>query len=80
MLTSFKKLHESRRDYVSNCDTTYISSEYGKKAIGTFKDHFIAGLSSVDSKTPMNLLCRLAPQGLLILHDESVRINIKLSA
>ena len=29
-----------------------------EKAIGTFKDHFIAGLASVDPKMPLHLWCR----------------------
>jgi hypothetical protein len=32
-----------------------------EKAIGTWKDHFIAGLSSLDPNFPMHLGCRLIP-------------------
>lgn len=32
-----------------------------ERAIATFKDHFIAGISSTDSSFPMHLWCRLIP-------------------
>ena len=33
-----------------------------EKAIGTFKDHFISGLSSLDPQFPLHLWCRLLDQ------------------
>jgi hypothetical protein len=33
-----------------------------ERAIGTWKDHFIAGLSSLDPQFPMHLWCRLIDQ------------------
>ena len=39
-----------------------------ERAISTFKDHFIAGLSSVDPSFPMHLWCRLIPQATTTLN------------
>jgi hypothetical protein len=52
-----------------------------ERAIRTFKNHFIAGLCSVDKNFPMHLWDRLLPQAeitLKLLHGP--RINPKLSA
>ena len=52
-----------------------------EKAIATFKDHFIAGLSSMDPYMPMHLWCRLLPQALLTLDlMRQSRINPRLAA
>ena len=52
-----------------------------EKAIGTFKDHFIAGLASVDPQMPLHLWCRLLPQAILTLNLlRQSRINPRLSA
>ena len=52
-----------------------------EKAIGTFKDHFIAGLAGVDPKIPLHLWCRLLPQGLMTSNLlRQSRTNPKLSA
>jgi hypothetical protein len=39
-----------------------------EKAIGTWKDHFIAGLSSLDPNFLMHLWCRLVPQATTTLN------------
>jgi hypothetical protein len=39
-----------------------------EKAIGNWKDHFIAGLSSLGPNFPMHLWCRLIPQATTTLH------------
>jgi hypothetical protein len=39
-----------------------------KRAIRTFKNHFIAGLCSVDDDFPINLWDRLLPQALLTIN------------
>jgi hypothetical protein len=52
-----------------------------ERAIRTFKNHFIAGLSTVDPAFPLYLWCRLLPQAemtLLLLRKS--RINPNLSA
>ena len=52
-----------------------------EKAIGTWKDHFIAGLSSLDPNFPMHLWCRLIPQATTTLNLlRQSRINPRLSA
>ena len=52
-----------------------------KRAISTWKDHFIAGLSSTDKQFPMHLWCRLVPQCTLTLNLlRQSRINPRLSA
>jgi hypothetical protein len=52
-----------------------------EKAIGTFKDHFIAGLCSVDPNFPMHLWCRLLPLATTTLNLlRPARLNPKLSA
>ena len=52
-----------------------------ERAIRTFKNHFIAGLCSTDSRFPMHLWCRLIPQALLTLNLlRPSRINPTLSA
>jgi hypothetical protein len=52
-----------------------------ERAIRTFKNHFIAGLCSVDRDFPIHLWDRLLPQALLTLNLlRGSRINPKLSA
>jgi hypothetical protein len=52
-----------------------------EKAIGTFKDHFIAGLCSVNPNFPMHLWCRLIPLAVTTLNLlRPARINPRLSA
>jgi hypothetical protein len=52
-----------------------------ERAIRTFKNHFIAGLCSVDRDFPVHLWDRLLPQALLTLNLlRGSRINPKLSA
>jgi hypothetical protein len=52
-----------------------------KKPIGTWKDHFIAGLSSLDPNFPMHLWCRLIPQATTTLNLlRQSHINPRLSA
>ena len=41
--------------HIHRCNTA-------EKAIATFKDHFIAGLASVNPKIPIHLWCRILPQ------------------
>ncbi len=52
-----------------------------ERAIGTWKDHFVAGLASLDPNFPMHLWCRLIPQcnQTLNLLRQS-RLNPRLSA
>ena len=51
-----------------------------ERAIQTFKNHFIAGLSSVHNLFPMHLWCRLIPQIILPLNLlQGSRMNPKLS-
>jgi hypothetical protein len=52
-----------------------------ERAIQTFKNHFVAGLCSVNKQFPMHLWCELSPQATLtlnILHTS--RINPTISA
>lgn len=52
-----------------------------EKAIGTWKDHFIAILASLDPNFPMHLWCRLIPQATTTLNLlRPSRINPRLSA
>ena len=52
-----------------------------KRAIQTFKNHFIAGLASVNKNFPIHLWCRLLPHCLITLNLlRTSRINPKLSA
>ena len=52
-----------------------------ERAIGTFKDHFIAGLASTDPDCQISLWCRLLPQTETTLNlMRASRINPKLSA
>jgi hypothetical protein len=52
-----------------------------ERAIRTFKNHFIAGLSSTDSNFPLHLWDRLLPQAVLTLNLlRGSRINPNLSA
>jgi hypothetical protein len=52
-----------------------------ERAISTFKDHFIAALSTTDSKFPLHLWCRLLDQATTTLNLlRASRINPKLSA
>jgi hypothetical protein len=52
-----------------------------KCAISSWKDHFIAGLSSTDKQFPMHLWCRLIPQCTLTLNLlRQSRINPRLSS
>ena len=39
-----------------------------ERAFKTFKDHFIAGLATIDPKFPMILWCRLLPQATMTLN------------
>jgi hypothetical protein len=52
-----------------------------ERAIQTFKNHFVAGLCSVDKQFPMNLWCELLPQATLTLNlMRTSRINPTISA
>eukprot|EP00957_Ditylum_brightwellii_P018819 1414291-Ditylum_brightwellii.AAC.1 len=52
-----------------------------KRAIQTFKDHFIAGLVSTDPQFPPQLWCRLLPRATLTLNLLiPLHINPRLSA
>jgi hypothetical protein len=52
-----------------------------KRAIRTFKNHFIAGLCSTDPLFPLHLWDRLLPQALITLNlMRGSRLNPKLSA
>jgi hypothetical protein len=52
-----------------------------ERAIQTFKNHFVAGLSSTDEQFPLHLWDRLLPQALLTLNLlRTSRINPQLSA
>jgi hypothetical protein len=52
-----------------------------KRAIGTFKEHFVAGLSSVDPSFPMHLWDRLLPQAEITLNLlRTSRLHPQLSA
>ena len=52
-----------------------------KRAIQTFKNHFIAGLASTDPNFPLSNWCRLIPQAELTLNVlRPSRLNPKLSA
>ena len=49
--------------------------------IQTFKNHFIAGIASIDKNFPVHIWCRLIPHCLLTLNLlRPSRINLKLSA
>ena len=50
-----------------------------KRAISTFKDHFIAGLASANKDFPLHLWCRLVPHAVITLNlMRQSRINPKL--
>ena len=52
-----------------------------ERAIVTFKDHLVAGLSSIDPSSPMHLWCRLIPQVTTTLNLlRPSTINPKISA
>jgi hypothetical protein len=52
-----------------------------KRAIGTFKEHFVAGLSSVDPSSPIHLWDRLLPQAEITLNLlQTSRLHPQLSA
>jgi hypothetical protein len=52
-----------------------------ERAIRSFKDHLIAGLSSTDKSFPMHLWDRLLPQAVIALNMLGTsRVNTKLSA
>ena len=52
-----------------------------ERAIGTYKNHLIAGLASLDPNYPMHLWCRLIPHSLVTLNLlRPSRINPMLSA
>ena len=52
-----------------------------ERAIATFKDHFVAGLTSTDPSFPMHLWCRLLPHATTTLNLlRPSRINPKVSA
>ena len=52
-----------------------------EKAIGTFKDHFVTIMCSVDPKFPMHLWCRIVRQAVTTLNLlMQSRINPRLSA
>ena len=52
-----------------------------ERAIGIFKDHFIAGLACLPNKFPLRLWCYLIPQAVLTLNLlRPSRINPNLSA
>ena len=52
-----------------------------EKAIDTFKNHFIAGLASLDPQFPMHLWCRLLPLATTTLNLlRPSRVNPRLSA
>jgi hypothetical protein len=52
-----------------------------ERAIQTFKNHFIAGLCSVDSKFPLKLWDKLLPQSTLTLNLwNNSRIDPRMSA
>jgi hypothetical protein len=52
-----------------------------ERAIRTFKNHFVAGLASTDTKFPLHLWDRLLPQAELTLNLlRPARVNPKLSA
>jgi hypothetical protein len=52
-----------------------------ERSIQTFKNHFVAGLCSVDKKIPMHLWCELLPQATLTLNlMRTSRINRTISA
>jgi hypothetical protein len=52
-----------------------------ERAIQTFKNHFIAGLCSVDPKSPLKLWDKLLPQATIMLSlIRKSRINLRMSA
>ena len=52
-----------------------------ERAIQTFKDHFIAGLASVDPQFPIQEWDRLLPQATITLNLlRNARVNPKLSS
>ena len=52
-----------------------------ERVIQTFKNQFIAGISSVNKDLPVHIWCRLIPQACLVLNLlRQSRINPKLSA
>jgi hypothetical protein len=53
----------------------------GERAIRTFKEHFVAGLSSVDPTFPLHLWDRLLPQAEITLNLlQTSRLHPQLSA
>ena len=73
-------MHEQNVDYQLVPPGTHRRNA-AERAIRTFKNHFIAGLSSVDPKFPLNLWDKLIPQALITLNLlRGSRLNPKLSA
>ena len=76
------------RDYLRSEDVEYQlvpphihRRNASKRAICTFKNHFIAGLASTDPNFPLSNWCRLLPQAKLTLNLlRASRLNPKLSA
>ena len=57
------------------------SKNIAERAIKTFKDHFIAGLATIDPKFPMHLWCHLLQQATMTLNMmRQSRIHPSLSA
>jgi hypothetical protein len=79
---------QSLKDYMHDHDVDYQLVPPGihrrnaaERAIRTFKNHFIAGLCSVDKNFPIHLWDRLLPQAEITLNLlRGSRINPKLSA
>ena len=76
------------KEYLSQQDIAYqLTPPYihrrnaAERAIRTFKNHFIAGLSSTDPTFPLKLWDKLIPQAAITLNlMRSSRVNPKLSA
>ena len=77
-----KKVLDRRKHYVPDGTPPHIHRRNtAEKSISTFKDHLIAGLTSVSPKMPMHLWWRLLPQILLTFNLlRQSRINPKLSS
>ena len=75
---SLAKIHDCERQTLP---TRSAPPPQTKRAIQTLKNHFIAGLASVNKNFPVHLWCRLISHCLLTLNLlRPSRINPKLSA
>ena len=79
--TVFQKFMNAKYERFQLVPPHHHRQNSAERAIQTFKNHFIAGIDSVNKNSPVHLWCRLLPHCLLTLNLlRPSRINPKLSA